>query len=50
MNVTIYFTLKQKIQSSLLQYDDKSFQLLNGSPMVRIWFLKVDEKFKSWHI
>jgi hypothetical protein len=47
MNVIIYYTSKQKNQSSLLQYDDKKFQLLNGSPMVKIWFLKVDEEFKS---
>jgi len=33
MNATIR-TPKQKILSSLLQYDDKSFQLLKCSPMV----------------
>jgi len=50
MNVIIC-TLKQKNQSSLLQYDDKSFQLLkwksNGKDLT---FQRGCEEFKSSHI
>jgi hypothetical protein len=50
MNVTIC-TLKQKIQSSLLQYDDKSFRLLKWKSNSKdLTFQRGCEEFKSSHI
>jgi len=49
MNATICIS-KQKIQLSLLQYDDKSFSnFWSGSPMIKIGILKVKVRNSSPH-